>query len=175
MDKAVQTIRGELTNNLTRITKLDDHIAMEEQKLDEGDSVGKFSKRRVAERLRNPGWRRLQGVESFPALSLRETEKRTSRIRNEDTMLVERDHALFLRHSCLSHLICRRSVSKLDKKAATALHGFIGFVVSWHLGLLSIGRVTPQNPRTIFFIVGGLFFVVVRHWLVTLRRQPKRK
>ena len=38
LDKALQTIQGELTNNLAKLTELDDHIALEKRKLDEADS-----------------------------------------------------------------------------------------------------------------------------------------
>ena len=36
LDKALQTIRGELTNNLAKLTELDDHIALERGKLGSG-------------------------------------------------------------------------------------------------------------------------------------------
>ena len=52
LDKALQTIRGELTNNLAKLTQLDDHIALERQKLDAGD-IDEFSRRRIAERLQD--------------------------------------------------------------------------------------------------------------------------
>ena len=50
--KALQTIRGELTNNLAKLTQLDDHIALERQKLGTGD-IDEFSRRQIAERLRD--------------------------------------------------------------------------------------------------------------------------
>ena len=40
LDKALQTIRGELTNNLAKLTELDEHIALEKRKLDEADAGG---------------------------------------------------------------------------------------------------------------------------------------
>ena len=51
LDKATQTIRGELTNNLAKLGELDDHIALEQRKLDETEGVDEFTRRRVAERL----------------------------------------------------------------------------------------------------------------------------
>ena len=55
LDKALQTIRGELTNNLAKLTELDDHIALEKRKLDEADAGGvdELIRRRIAERLRD--------------------------------------------------------------------------------------------------------------------------
>ena len=55
LDKALQTIRGELTNNLAKLTELDDHIALEKRKLDEADDGGvdELIRRRIAERLRD--------------------------------------------------------------------------------------------------------------------------
>ena len=53
MDRALNTVRGKLTNNLAKITELGEHIAMERRKLDEAEDV--FSRRRIAERGRGLG------------------------------------------------------------------------------------------------------------------------
>ena len=50
LDKALQTIRGELTNNLAKLTELDKHITLERQKLDT-EGIDEFSRRRIADRL----------------------------------------------------------------------------------------------------------------------------
>ena len=52
LDKALQRTRGELTNNLAKLSELDDHITQEKQKLGE-TGVDEFSRRCIAERLRN--------------------------------------------------------------------------------------------------------------------------
>ena len=53
LDRALQTIRGELTNNLAKLTELNEHIALEECILDEADSRGadEFTRHRVTEHL----------------------------------------------------------------------------------------------------------------------------
>ncbi len=40
LDKAMRTQRGELTNNLGKVSELDDHIALEKRKLDEVTNEG---------------------------------------------------------------------------------------------------------------------------------------
>ena len=52
LNKALQTIRGELVNNLAKLTELDNHITREQNKLDEPD-IGDFERRRIAERIRD--------------------------------------------------------------------------------------------------------------------------
>ena len=51
LDRALKNIRGELTNNLAKLMELDRHIALERRKLGE-DSIDEFTRRRIAERLR---------------------------------------------------------------------------------------------------------------------------
>ena len=51
LDRTLQTIRGELTNNLAKLTELDDHIALEKRKLNT-EGIDEFSRRRIAECLR---------------------------------------------------------------------------------------------------------------------------
>ena len=58
LDLAMQTIRGELTNNLAKLSELDDHIAQERRKMEQADSpegsgIDEFARRRIAERLRD--------------------------------------------------------------------------------------------------------------------------
>ncbi len=62
LDKALQRIRGELVNNLAKLTELDDHIALEKRKLDEAPD--EFSRRRIAERLRSLQDERVARVEA---------------------------------------------------------------------------------------------------------------
>jgi len=49
LDRALQTIRGELTHNLVKLTQLDDDIAKERQKLDTEDI--ECTRHQIAERL----------------------------------------------------------------------------------------------------------------------------
>ena len=55
LDGALQTIQHKLTNNLAKLTELDEHIAREEHTVDEADSAGvkKSIRCRIAECLRN--------------------------------------------------------------------------------------------------------------------------
>ena len=103
LDKALQTIRGELTNNLAKLTELDDHIALEKRKLDEADAGGvdELIRRRIAERLRDLQDERSARLEAASASKdalrsqisrIRET---IGRVLNEDTTLAERVRTLF--------------------------------------------------------------------------------
>ena len=51
LDGALQTIQGELTNNLAKISELDQHIDMEKRKLNEANSGGvdEFTKHRICQ------------------------------------------------------------------------------------------------------------------------------
>ena len=102
LDRALQNIRGELTNNLAKLTELDRHIALEKRKLDEArDGIDEFTRRRIAERLRDLLDERASRLEAAAAnrealrsqISLmRET---INRILHEDTTLAERIRTLF--------------------------------------------------------------------------------
>ena len=100
LDKALQTIRGELTNNLAKLTQLDDHIALERQKLDAGD-IDEFSRRRLAERLQDLQVERSARLEAAAAnrealpSQINQMRETISRILHEDTTLAERLRTLF--------------------------------------------------------------------------------
>ena len=100
LDKALQTIRGELTNNLAKLTKLDDHIALERQKLEAGD-IDEFSRRQIAERLRDLQVERSARLEAAAAnrealcSQINQMRETNSRILHEDTTLAERLRTLF--------------------------------------------------------------------------------
>ena len=102
LDKALQTIRGELTNNLAKLTELD-HIALEKRKLNEADAGGvdELTRRRIAERLLDLQDERSARLEAASASKdalrsqisrIRET---IGRVLNEDTTLAERVRTLF--------------------------------------------------------------------------------
>ena len=100
LDKALQTIRGELVNNLAKLTELDNHITREQNKLDEPD-IGDFERRRIAERIRDLKDERVSRLEAASA-SREALRSQISRIRetinhliNEDTTLAERIRTLF--------------------------------------------------------------------------------
>ena len=100
LNKALQTIRGELVNNLAKLTELDNHITREQNKLDEPD-IGEFERRRIAERIRDLKDERAPRLEAATA-SREALRSQISRIRetitrliNEDTTLAERIRTLF--------------------------------------------------------------------------------
>ena len=100
LDKALQTIRGELVNNLAKLTELDNHITREQNKLDDPDIV-EFERQRITERIRNLKDERVPRLEAASA-SREALRSQISRIRetinrliNEDTTLAERIRTLF--------------------------------------------------------------------------------
>ena len=100
LDKALQTIRGELVNNLAKLTELDNHITREKNKLDDPDIV-EFERQRITERIRNLKDERVPRLEAASA-SREALRSQISRIRetinrliNEDTTLAERIRTLF--------------------------------------------------------------------------------
>lgn len=216
LDKAMQTIRGELTNNLAKLSELDDHIALEKRKLDEAED--EFSRRRIAERLRDLQDERVSRLEAAAAnrVALRSQITRIretiNRILNEDTTLAERIRTLFreqgitivsiltavgmtistlvlaltggggsaptptpspsdkggLKEWVKKHLqALGHALAKLAGKAAAALPGIIGSLVSWLLNLLA--KTTgwlAENLWALVLTVGGLLLVAARGWLV---------
>ena len=220
-DKALQTIRGELTNNLAKLTELDDHIALEKRKLDEADAGGvdELIRRCIAERLRDLQDERSARLEAASATKdalrsqisrIRET---ISRILHEDTTLAERVRTLFREQGvtlvsiltaigmAISTLVLSltggasggsvtpptpppsdkgglrewakktlqalgRVLAKLAGKAAAALPGIIGSIVSWLLG--TFGKAAgwlAEHVWALAVAVGGLLFLAAREFL----------
>ena len=142
LDKALQTIRGELTNNLAKLTELDDHIDLEKRKLDEADAGGvdELIRRRIAERLRDLQDERSARLEAASATKdalrsqiscIRET---ISRILHEDTTLAERVRTLF------------REQGVTLVSILTAIGMAISTLVLSLTGGASGGSVTPPTP-----------------------------
>ena len=66
-----------------------------------------------------------------------------------------------------------RILAKLAGKAAAALPGIIGSIVSWLLSLLGKTAVwMAENLWTVLLAVGGLLLVAAREWL--LPKKPKQ-
>jgi hypothetical protein len=219
LDKAMQTIRGELTNNLAKLSVLDDRIALEKRKLTETDNDE--LKNLITERLRNIEDERAARLEaaSTNREALRSQINRfretIHRILNEDTTLAERIRTLFREHGItiasiltaigmtISTLVFAltggsgavvptppppsdkgglkewakkhlralgRVLANLAGKAAAALPGIIGSLVSWLLNLL--GKTVTwlaENVWAIVLTVGGLLIVAAREWLAPSR------
>ena len=219
LDKALQTIRGELTNNLAKLTELDDHIALEKRKLDEADAGGvdELIRRRIAERLRDLQDERSARLEAASATKdalrsqisrIRET---ISSILHEDTTLAECVRTLFREQGvtlasiltaigmAISTLVLSltggsvtpptpppsdkgglrewakktlqalgRVLAKLAGKAAAALPGIIGSIVSWLLGTL--GKAAgwlAEHVWALAVAVGGLLFLAAWEFLAS--------
>ena len=144
LDKALQTIRGELVNNLAKLTELDNHITREQNKLDDPDIV-EFERQRITERIRNLKDERVPRLEAASA-SREALRSQISRIRetinrliNEDTTLAERIRTLF------------REQGITIVSILTAL----GMVISTLVLAISGGSVVPPPPSK-----GGL-----REWV----------
>ena len=108
LDLALQTIQVELTNNLAKLSELDEHIDMEKRKLDEADSGGvdEFTRCRIAECLCALQDERASHLEATSASrqvlcsqisSIRET---INCILHEDTTLAE----------CIRTLFCEQGI-----------------------------------------------------------------
>ena len=135
LDKALQTIRGELVNNLAKLTEIDNHITREQNKLDDPDIV-EFERQRITERIRNLKDERVPRLEAASA-SREALRSQISRIRetinrliNEDTTLAERIRTLF------------REQGITIVSILTAL----GMVISTLVLAVGIGGAAPPTP-----------------------------
>jgi hypothetical protein len=100
LDKALRSIRGELTNNLAKLSELDTHIAREEEKLNEAAGYPELVAE-VEARLKDL---RLERAARLDALSANREALRSqisrmretiNRVLHEDTTLAERIKTLF--------------------------------------------------------------------------------
>ena len=99
MCKALERSRGELANNLAKLSELDEHIALEERKLEEAPDEA--AKNEIAERLRKLRNDRALRLEAASA-TRKSLRSQISRIRetmrqiiHEDKTLAERIKTLF--------------------------------------------------------------------------------
>ena len=139
LDRALRTIRGKLTNNLAKLSELDDRIAYERDKLDT-EGIDKFSTCRIAERLRGQQEERLARLEAAAA-NREDLRSQVNRMRetinwvlHEDTTLVERICTLF----------CEQGVTLMS--ILTAIGMAISTLVLALTGGGSGGSVTPPTP-----------------------------
>ena len=96
----MQTQRGELTNNLAKLTELDNHIALEERKLNDA-SIDEPTRELIESRLRNLTVERVARLEAA-SVNREAIRRQISRVRetinkvlNEDTTLAEKIRTLF--------------------------------------------------------------------------------
>ena len=215
LDRALQRIRGELTNNLAKLSELDERIASETRKLGQ-EGTDEVEKRRIAERLRSLQDERDARLEAASSMrqdlrsQINRVRETISRILHEDTTLAERIRTLFreqgvtiasiltaigmaistlvlaltgggggapsppqppgkggLREWLKKHLqSLGRVLAKLAGKAAAALPGIIGSVVSWLLG--AVAKTTgwlASNLWALLLAVGGALLFAAREWI----------
>ena len=224
MCRALERSRGEHTNNLAKLSELDEHIAFEEHKLEEAPD--ETTKDRIAERLRKLQDERAARLEAASATreALRSQISRIRetlhRILHKDTTLGERIRTLFREQGItiasiltalgmtISTIVLAltggsgggaappqppqppgkggvkdwlkkhlrslgRILAKLAGKAAAALPGIIGSIVSWLLSLLGKTAVwLSSNLWAVLLAVGGLLLMAAREWL--LPKKPKQ-
>jgi hypothetical protein len=103
LDKTLQTVRGELTNNLAKLGELDNHIEREKEKLAQADDANLDTeiKRRIESRLKDLYVERSARLEVL-SNNREQLRNQVSRIRetinkilHEDTTLAERIKTLF--------------------------------------------------------------------------------
>ena len=98
VDRAFKTVRGKFTNNLAKLTELDEHIAMERRELDEAED--EFSRRHIAERVRGLGDETASCLEAASASrealrsQINRMQETINHLLHEDTTLA--DHILTL-------------------------------------------------------------------------------
>lgn len=219
LDRTLRTMRGELTNNLAKLTQLDEHIHREKQKLNQAED--EFSRRRIAERLRDLEDERVARIEAVSAnrkalrTQINRIRETISRMLNEDTTLAERLRTLFREQGItiasiltalgfiVSTLVLAftgggggvppvtpptqnvkewikkhleslgRALAKLAGKAAAALPGIIGSIVSWLLKFLAkTANWLAENMWALVVAAGGLLYVSFQKYVST--KQPKR-
>ena len=104
LNKALQSIRGELTNNIAKLGELDDHIQRERDKLATADdsNLGMDVKERIEKRLADLETERSARLEVI-SIGKEKLRTQTNRVRetidkilNEDTTLTQRIRTLFL-------------------------------------------------------------------------------
>ena len=213
LDKALQRTRGELANNLAKLTDLDKDIAKERRKLDEaGDEI---SKNDIKARLKNLEDERGARLEAATAnkealrSQINRIKETINKILKEDTTLGERLRTLFREQgitivsvlTAIGMIIgviveavipsgggttppkpspksgvkdwVKKQLQNLGKllaslagKAAAALPGIIGSIVSWLLS--ATGKVVNwfgNNLWALVVAVAGLLYVAAKEWI----------
>ena len=99
LDKALQRTRGELTNNLSKLTELDKDITRQKQKLQEAED--ETSKRDIRSRIQNLEDERAARLEAASAnkeelrSQINRIKETINKVLKEDTTLLERLKTLF--------------------------------------------------------------------------------
>ena len=213
LDKALQRTRGELDNNLAKLTDLDKDIAKERRKLDEAED--EISKKDIKARLKNLEDERGARLEAATAnkealrSQINRIKETINKVLKEDTTLGERLRTLFREQAitivsvltAIGMIIgviveavipsgggttppkpspksgvkdwVKKQLQNLGKllaslagKAAAALPGIIGSIVSWLLS--ATGKVVNwfgNNLWALVFAVAGMLYVAAKEWV----------
>ncbi len=184
LDQALQNIQGELTNNLAKLSELDEHIAIEKCKLDT-EGIDQSVKCRIAECLHELQDERAPRLEAaaanrealhFQINCMRET---INRILHKDTTLAERIHTLFHEQGitiasiltvigmAISALVLALTGSGSSTPTPPQLPGK-GGVREWiKKNLQSLGRVLAKLASKAATTLPGIIGSIVS-WLLTL-------
>ena len=220
LDKALQRTRGELTNNLAKLTELDKDIARQKQKLQEAEddeATDEITKRDIRSRINNLEDERDARLEAASANKeelrgqINRIKETIDKVLKEDTTLRERLKTLFKEQgiTIISILTAigmiigdiveavipttggtgttppkppskegvkdwvkkqlqnlARLLANLAGKAAAALPGIIGFIVSWLLS--ATGKVVNwfgNNLWALVVLVVGLLYAAAKEWI----------
>ena len=214
LDKALQRTRGELTNNLSKLTELDKDIARQKQKLQEAED--ETSKRDIRSRIQNLEDERATRLEAASANKeelrgqINRIKETINKVLKEDTTLRERLKTLFKEQgitivsilTAIGMIIgvivqavipttgggtttpkppskegvkdwvkkqlhnLARLLANLAGKAAAALPGVIGSIVSWLLS--ATGKVVNwfgNNLWALVVLVAGLLYAAAKEWI----------
>ena len=212
LDKALLSIRGELTKNLAKLTDIDKDIAKENRKLQEAED--EIAKRDIRSRIKNLEDERDARLEAASANKeelrgqINRIKETINKVLKEDTTLRERLKTLFKEqgNTIVSILTAigmvigviveavipttggaettppskegvkdwvkkqlqnlARLLANLAGKAAAALPGIIGSIVSWLLS--ATGKVVNwfgNNLWAIVVLVVGLLYAAAKEWI----------
>ena len=215
LDKTLQRTRGELTNNLTKLTELDKDITRPKQKLQEAED--ETSKRDIRSRIQNLEDERAARLEAASANKeelrgqINRIKETINKVLKEDTTLRERLKTLFKEQgitivsilTAIGMIIdviveavipttgggtttpkppskegvkdwvkkqlhnLSRLLANLAGKAAAALPGFIGSIVSWLQS--ATGKVVNwfgNNLWALVVLVAGLLYAAAKEWII---------
>ena len=210
LDKALQRTRGELTNNLSKVTELDKDITRQKQKLQEAED--ETSKRDIWSRIQNLEDERAARLEAASANKeelrgqINRIKETINKVLKEDTTLRERLKPLFKEQGITIVSILTaigmiigviveaiipttgggttppkppskagvkdwvkkqlHNLARLLAKAAAALPGVIGSIVSWLLS--ATGKVVNwfgNNLWALVVLVAGLLYAAAKKWI----------
>ena len=220
LDKALQRTRGELTNNLAKLTELDKDIARQKQKLQEAEddeATEETTKRDIRSRIQNLEDERAARLEAASANKealrgqINRIKETINKVLKEDTTLRERLKTLFKEQgitivsilTAIGMIIgviveavipttggtgttppkppskegvkdwvkkqlqnLARLLANLAGKAAAALPGIIGSIVSWLLSATAkVVNWFGNNLWALVVLVVGLLYAAAKEWI----------